>query len=201
MKDFPTIKTERLLLRKICKADTPAIFDIFSREEVTEHYDCHPFTDESQASNWVNWNISNYEGKGHKGFRWAISLLDKPERLVGSCGIHSVNSNFHSLEVGYELHPNFWGKGIVAEAVAAVIKHCFTHDFPVRMNRITATTDIVSPQSISVLSKLGFKEEGILREYGFWKDKFHDVRLYSLLRKEWALNNARKEEAEKVGVL
>lgn len=201
MQNFPTIKTERLLLREIRKSDTSAILDIFSRDEVTEHYDCYPFADESQASNWVNWNISAYEEKGCKGFRWAISLLDRPEQLVGSCGIHSVNQNFYSLEVGYELHPSFWGKGFATEAVAAVINHCFSHDFPVRINRVSATTDIVSPQSVSVLSKLGFKEEGVLREYGFWKDKFHDVRLYSLLRREWALNKALKGDAEKAGAL
>ena len=188
MQDFPTIKTERLLLRKICKSDTPAILDIFSREEVTEHYDCYPFTDESQASSWVNCNISAYKDKEFKKFRWAISMLDRPDQLIGSCGIHSVNPNFQSLEVGYELHPNCWGKGIATEAVAALINHCFTQNFPVRINRIAATTDIVSPQSVSVLSKLGFKEEGILREYGFWKASFHDVRLFSLLRKKWALN-------------
>jgi|GEM_PF-1010456 len=189
MQGFPTIETERLLLREISKSDTPAVLDIFSREEVTEHYDCHPFADEVQAANWVDGHISAYEDKGLMGFRWAISSLDRPDHLIGSCGIHSVNPNFQSLEVGYELHPHCWGKGFAMEAVTGIITHCFNQDFPVRINRIAATTDVVSPQSISVLSKLGFKEEGILREYGFWKDKVHDVRMFSLLRKEWVLNN------------
>ncbi len=71
------------------------------------------------------------------------------------------------------------------EAVAAIIEHCFSSSFPMKTNRVSATTDIKSPQSISVLKKLGFSEEGILREYGYWKGKYHDVRLFSLLEKEW----------------
>ncbi len=199
MQDFPTIKTERLLLRKISESDVRAVFDIFSKEEVTDHYDCHPFTDESKAINWVNCNIASYEDNGIKGFRWAIALIDTPDQLIGSCGIHSVNPNFKSLEVGYELHPRLWGKGMATEAVSGILDYCFNQDFPIRVNRIAATTDVVSPQSISVLRKLGFKEEGVLREYGFWKDKFHDVRLFSLLRKEWAINKSFKNDTERAG--
>lgn len=189
MQVFPTIKTDRLLLRRIRESDVAAVFDIFSRGEVTENYDCDPFTDETQAVNWVDWHVSTYENMKRKGFRWAITIIDKPDQLVGSCGFHSLNPDFQSIEVGYELHPNCWGKGIATEAVTAVISHCFTKNFPSRINRIAATTDLLSPKSVSVLKKLGFKEEGVLREYGFWKDKFHDVRLFSLLRREWPVNN------------
>ena len=185
---FPKIKTQRLLLREIKESDIPYVFDVFSRHEVTEHYDCYPFIDKSQAKKWVDWQIGLYDENGDRGYRWAIATIENPGQLIGSCGFHSVNENSKSFDVGYELHPDFWGKGYASEALKAIITHCFANDFPFKVNRITATTDVVSPKSISVLSKLGFKEEGILREYGYWKDRFNDVRLFSLLRKEWALN-------------
>jgi ribosomal-protein-alanine N-acetyltransferase len=188
MQKFPTIKTNRLVLRKIRQADISAVFDMFSRDDVTEHYGCYPFEHKSQALDWVTHNISNYGGNGYKGFRWAITLAENTDALIGSCGIHSVNPHFKSLEIGYDLHPNYWGKGIATEAVSGLLAHCFNNDFPMQLNRVAATTDVVSPLSVSVLTKLRFKEEGTIREDGFWKDQFHDVRLFSLLRREWALN-------------
>lgn len=188
MESFPVIKTNRLVLRNIVEADAPSVYDIFSRQEVTEHYDCYPFSEHSQANGWVNWQIDSYKKNGNRGFRWAITLIDNPERFIGSCGFHSVNENFKSFDVGYELHPEFWGNGYATEALEGIIRYCFENNFPFKVNRIAATTDVVSPKSISVLNKLGFEEEGVLREYGYWKEKFHDVRLFSMLRKDWALN-------------
>ena len=172
--EFPLIETERLILRKITESDIPEVFRIFSTDEVTEHYDCYPFTKESQAEKWVDRQLSSYKAKGINGFRWAVSKKDLPTKLIGSCGFHSVNRKFKSIEIGYELHPDYWGRGFATEAVAGFISFCFVNQFPFKVNRIAATTDIVNPLSISVLKKLGFAEEGILREYGFWKGKFHD---------------------------
>lgn len=185
MNNFPEIRTNRLLLRAIGCDDVPAVFEVFACDEVTEHYDCFSFTEMSQAHDWVANIISAYEHLGSQGFRWAICLQENPAKLIGSCGFHSVNPEFRSCDIGYELHPDFWGQGFATEAVAAIIQYSLSHNFPVSINRVAATTDVVSPKSISVLSKLGFKEEGILREYGYWKERFHDVRLFSLLRADW----------------
>lgn len=89
------------------------------------------------------------------------------------------------MEIGYELDPAYWGEGIATQALSMVIQTCFKQDFPIKLNRITATTHIVNPASIAVLKKLGFEEEGVLREYGYWKGKYHTVRLFSLLRGDW----------------
>jgi len=182
------IVTKSLLLREITVSDVQSVFGIFSNPKVTEHYDCYPFTEESQAKDWVDRQISSYKEHGNRGCRWAIALRDNPNKLIGSCGFHSANENFKSFDVGYELHPDYWGQGIATEALYGMINHCLENDVPFKVNRISATTDVVSPKSISVLNRLGFKEEGIMREYGFWKGKFHDVRLFSLLRREWSLS-------------
>ena len=107
MKPFPNIRTSRLILREIVPEDAKAVFAIFSKPEVTEHYDCYPFTTESEASSWIEGHISSYEECGHQGFRWAIAQAETPEQLIGSCGFHSVHADFKSFEVGYELHPEF----------------------------------------------------------------------------------------------
>ncbi len=53
------------------------------------------------------------------------------------------------------------------------------------LNRIEATTNLDNAASRRVLAKVGFTEEGILREYRYWGGRFYDLRMYSLLRREY----------------
>jgi [ribosomal protein S5]-alanine N-acetyltransferase len=185
MNEFPTIVTERLLLRKFASSDANAVYEIFSNNNVTEFYDLDSFTSLDQATNFVNTRISLSEEGGKRGFRWAICLKPEPNTVIGSCGFHAVNKSFSSIEIGYELNESYWGENLAFEAVDAMLNYCFTENFPFPINRISASTNLDSTRSIKLLSKLGFKEEGILRQYGYWKNQFHDVRLFSLLRSEW----------------
>jgi ribosomal-protein-alanine N-acetyltransferase len=138
-----------------------------------------------QANNLVAENIRRNALQDGSSLRWVICLADASEKAIGSCGFHSTNKKFHSIEIGYELHPNYWGKGYAFEAISGMIDFSFTHHLPFHVNRIAATTDLESHKSIALLRRLGFSEEGILRQYGFWKNRFHDVRMFSLLREEW----------------
>ncbi len=185
MEGFPVIYSQRLVLRAFSEADIPALFDIFSRDEVTQYYDCYSYVSEEQASRDVKRWMSSYADKEAKGYRWAISLLDSPNKLIGSCGLHGVSFHNKSFEIGYDLHPDNWGKGLATEAVSALIEFCFSQNFPFLVNRITAVTDVVSPKSISVLDKLGFQMEGILRQNEYFKDRFNDSRIFSMLRNDW----------------
>lgn len=188
MSPFPVLTTQRLILRDFLEKDVDAFFAMFSDDRVTEFYDCNTFSNVDQAQKLVAANIRRNAALDAFGVRWVICLADSPERAVGSCGIHSINTNFRSLEIGYDLHPDYWGNGYAFEAVSKMLDFCFSSDMPIHVNRVSATTDLESHKSIALLRRLGFSEEGILRQYGFWKDRFNDVRLFSLLREEWASN-------------
>ncbi len=69
--------------------------------------------------------------------------------------------------IGYELKREHWGQGYIPEALHAMIKYGFAE---LQLNRLEAFVIPGNERSFKVLSKLGFVEEGILREYGFWKD-------------------------------
>jgi [ribosomal protein S5]-alanine N-acetyltransferase len=185
MTEFPTIVTERLLLREFVASDADAVYEIFSNDNVTEFYDLESFTRLDQAINFVNTRISLREEDGKRGFRWAICKKSEPNMVIGSCGFHAVNKSFSSIEIGYELNESYWGKNLAFEAVDAMLNYCFTENFPFTINRVTASTNLDSTRSIKLLSKLRFTEEGILRQYGYWKNQFHDVRLFSILHSEW----------------
>jgi len=182
---FPSIQTPRLQLSAFAEADAPDLFEIFSNSAVTEFYDCHPFSELAQAERLVHRYTQQLAQRLIVDFRWAISVNgDSGKKLIGTCGIHFLHKEFQSLEVGYDLHPDQWGKGYAAEAVLGMIRYCVDHSFPFAVNRVTATTNLEAVRSIRVLRKLGFTEEGVLRQYGFWMGSFHDVRLFSLLKSE-----------------
>jgi ribosomal-protein-alanine N-acetyltransferase len=187
--DFPAIVTERLFLRDFRESDIPAVFEIFSDDRVTEFYDIFTMTDISQAEKTVQ-NILRFNARDHeRALRWAIALRDDPSTVIGSCGYHTTNKHFRSIEIGYELHPRQWGRGYACEAVSAMIAFCFDNNFPFPLNRIAAATNLDSTRSISLLKRLGFTEEGILREWGYWKNAFQDVRMFSLLRRDYPLRS------------
>lgn len=185
MNTFPQLTTNRLLLRNFTKADAQAVFAIFSDARVTEFYDLDTFTLLEQAEQIVASRMQSNAEPSSGQLRWAICLSSAPDTVIGSCGFHSCNSAFQSIEIGYELHPDYWGKGYALEAIRAMLDFCFTSNIPFHVNRVAATTDLDSHRSIALLRKLGFAEEGVLRQYGFWKGSFHDVRLFALLREQW----------------
>jgi len=185
MNTLPDITTERLILRDFNVADVDAFFEMFSDDRVTEFYDIDTFSCVEQAIVFVETHIRRNAAQDGSSLRWVICLADAPEQAIGSCGFHSTNKDFHSIEIGYELHPDHWGKGYAFEALSRMLSFCFLNDVPFHVNRVSATTDLGSQKSIALLRKLGFSEEGVLRQYGFWKDAFHDVRMFSFLRDEW----------------
>ncbi len=187
MNEFPTITTDRLLLRNFLISGVNSVYAIFSNDAVTEFYDLDSFTQYEQAESFVKTRIDLNKEPEKRAFRWAICLKSEPNTVIGSCGFHEVNKTFSSIEIGYELNPAYWGKNIAYEAVEAMLSYCFKNEFPFHINRVSATTNLDSIKSIKLLAKLGFTEEGVLRQYGFWKNKFHDVRLFSLLYTEWKI--------------
>lgn len=180
MKRFPVLETERLLLRRITPADESDLFAIFSNSEVTRYYDLDTFTKPEQARDLIQRHEIQFEKDA--GVRWGITLKDSP-KVIGTGGFGWQRWNFSAI-LGYELAREFWNRGIMTEAIRVMARHAFN---TMGMNRIQAATELENAASIRVLKKVGFQEEGILREWGFWKSGFRDVRCFSLLRKDLEL--------------
>ena len=81
-------------------------------------------------------------------------------------------------EIGYESHPDFWGRGLMTEALRAVVA-CGHQVF--RLNRIEAWTLPGNIASDRVLEKAGFTYEGTLRQRSWFKGAFHDFRMFGRL--------------------
>ncbi len=88
--------------------------------------------------------------------------------------------------IGYELSSRYWGLGYACEAVNTIIQFAFSNDQPLgELYRIQGDIMIGNAASESVLKKLGFKEEGIRRSSGFWKNEFHDLKCFGLIKPEF----------------
>jgi len=179
---FPTIKSKRLILDEIRDEDKESVFELFSNEEVTKYYDLAAFENIQQAEKLISLVQSRFKDK--LGIRWAIRMKDDG-KLIGTCGFNSWNVTFRSTIIGYDVNRQYWGKGYITEALTHIIKAAFDGKLSCdNINRIQADTIPGNIASEKVLLKLGFSEEGIHRQCAFWKNEYHDLKTFSLLRDE-----------------
>lgn len=180
--NFPQLETKRLILRAFEETDAIHIFNTYSLDEVTKYYDLETMKDISEAK--VILNIFRSRFQERKGLRWAIQLKENGE-YIGDGGFNFWDKNNSKSDIGYALMSKYWGKGLATEAVAAMLRFGFSEKNEIKLHRIEATTDPKNVKSRKLLIKLGFKEEGILRENCFEKGKFVDTVMHAILRREF----------------
>ncbi len=176
---FPTLTTNRLLLRQIQPNDAEALFPIFSDAEAMQFYGHAPHQFLADTYELINQIQTRYTQRS--AIRWGITLSGE-DKLIGSCGFHRFDESFHRAETGYELQRAFWGKGIMTEAMSAILSYGFTE---LGLHRVEAVIDIVNERSKALLLKLGFTYEGNLRERYYFQGRFEDEHFFGLLRDEW----------------
>lgn len=185
--NFPQLETERLILRELRYTDVEAVHRYLSNPEVTRYLATQsPRFEETQYL--VNFLISLFERD--EGFRWGITLKsgDAAGRVIGTCGYHAWAKDHFRAEIGYELAGDYWGRGIMAEAIEALLAFGFEE---MALNRIEAMVLVGNKASAGFLEKLGFQQEVLLREYEFVRGKFRDVLLFSLLSKDYRSERAK----------
>lgn len=183
MEKFPILQTRRLSLRAFQPGDAQAVFDSFSQEAVTRYVNRGSMQSIAEAEELVKSRASLFERA--IGIRWALVEKINQDYVIGSCGYYKLNKDDHSAEIGYDLNSAYWRQGLMTEALKTVIEFAYSEAFFFHLNRIQAVTYIDNKASIGLLEKLGFQEEGIRREAGYWKGKYHNLRSFSLLRREW----------------
>jgi len=176
---FPTLTTNRLLLRQIQPNDAEALFPIFSDAEAMQFYGHYPHQSLDDTHELITQIQARYTQR--KAIRWGITLHSE-DKLIGSCGFHHFDESFHRAETGYELHRIFWGKGIMTEAMSAILTYGFTQ---LGLHRIEAIIDIANEPSKALLLKLGFTYEGNLRQRYYFRGRFEDEHYFGLLKDEW----------------
>jgi ribosomal-protein-alanine N-acetyltransferase len=114
--------------------------------------------------------------------KWGVAL-QHDDRLVGTCGFNEHSQVHRWAELAYDLAPAHWGKGLMRQAVAAVLQWTFGQN---QINRVHAFVRVDNQRSQRLLQRSGFVCEGCLRSYRVCRGQPHDFYIYSLLRSDWA---------------
>lgn len=104
------------------------------------------------------------------------------ERLVGVAGFNALDFKNKIGFIGYWLHQEEQGQGIMTRAVKALISHGFSH---YRLHRIDIRTAAENKSSSRIPERLGFQYEGRLRQAEWLYDDYVDHFVYGLLNEEW----------------
>jgi ribosomal-protein-serine acetyltransferase len=108
------------------------------------------------------------------------------EEFAGAVRYHEIDRENRSTEFGYWLGASFEGKGLITKVCRVMIAHAFDE---LKLNRIVIICDTENPKSRAVAERLGFTQEGVLRQSELLKDRFIDQAIYSLLADEWRGRN------------
>jgi ribosomal-protein-alanine N-acetyltransferase len=178
MEEAPRLETRRLVLREMGPEDAEAIFAMYGDEEVMRYRDVLAFTRLEEAKHFLEQMRSRCE-QGEE-MHWGITLKGE-EQLVGSCG-YSWHLGRPFGAIGYDLARRYWKQGIMTEAIQALLHF----GFEVRnLHRVEARVRLGNESSMRLLQRLGFQEEGLLREALFLNNHFFDVKIFSLLQSEY----------------
>ena len=179
--NFPVLETERCVLRAVMLEDAPAIFQMMSDPRVTRYIGQQPMDSPEKAVERVRKFQSLFDEQS--AIPWAV-VSHENRQLIGTCVFWNIDHPNYRTEIGYILSPQWWGKGLMTEAVAAVLNFGFTR---MGLHSIEAQTDPENAASRRVLEKLGFVQEGHFREYYYdpAEDRFADKVVFSLLKSAW----------------
>lgn len=175
---FPQLETKHLILREMRPEDAEAIFRMYGDEEVMRYRDVLAFTRLEEAQHFLETVRARYE-RGEE-LHWGITLKGE-DSVIGSCG-YSWHLGRHFGALGYDLARLYWKQGIMTEAIGALLRF----GFEVRnLHRVEARVRRGNEASTRLLRRLGFQEEGLLRECLFLNNAFYDVQVFSFLTSEY----------------
>ncbi len=179
-KGTQTIETPRLILRKAQRSDAEPMFCNWASDpQVTKFLTWPTYESLDNAYPILDLWIKEYENPAF--YQWMIVLKEVGEP-IGSISVVRRNEIIGEAEIGYCLGSAWWHKGIMTEALNAVMAFLFEQ---VGMNRVAARHDANNPHSGGVMQKCGMVYEGTMRAADRNNQGICDVVQYSMLKREW----------------
>ncbi len=151
---FPILTTPRLELRAVEMEDAPEIFFHRSDERMNEFIDREPAKTLDDAQVWIEMIQTNIDK--NESINWGITLKNEP-KLIGTICLWNLDLEKKEGEIGYGLHLDFWGRGLMNEAVLEVIRFGFDE---MKLEKIAAGVKNGNQKSIKLLERCGFELEG-----------------------------------------
>jgi [ribosomal protein S5]-alanine N-acetyltransferase len=178
---FPNLTTERLCLRQIIDKDLNEVFILKSDERLLKNYyaKARTYEESRQKLQELNDDIIKNES-----ITWGITIKNE-NLLIGSISFfnfYNINKKQSKAEIGYELMSDWQGKGIMTEAIKAVIDYGFHR---MKLELIEATPYSNHLKSVKLLEINGFIRENNCTQINSYDGKTLQRVFYSLENKNW----------------
>jgi len=173
------IETDRLVLRPLVPSDAPAIFAMRSDADLLKYWDAPPYTDPRQAEEMVA--KSQAAIADNAMLELGIELREV-QGVVGTVCLHTIHWASERGEIGYTLAREQHGKGLMTEALTALINFVFGE---MGFRRLEADIHPDNGASRTVLERLGFQREGYMLERWNVAGDISDTEFFGLLARNW----------------
>ena len=153
---FP-IMTPRLRLRPLRRDDLDALTEVYIHPLVSHWIGSHTREDVERE---IVLQLEHQDSLG-----WSLWAVEdrRTDRMIGDCGLQPLEHQGPDVELGYDLHPDAWGRGLATEAARTVMEQAFG---PLGIDRVVA---VVKPDHVAsqrVLEKAGLHRAGTRLAYG-----------------------------------
>jgi RimJ/RimL family protein N-acetyltransferase len=177
------LETERLILRQIEETDAEGLHQAYGDPKAMRFWD-FPATSNIAATAKCIRGSRAVALKWHGVWAIVPRAGEGGGRCIGIINYHHREVWNRRLELGWILARQYWLQGLMTEAAAAVLRHCFTK---MKIHRIEAIIEPDNTASRALASKLGFAQEGgLLRDRLCVAGEYRDVLMYGLLQPDWA---------------
>ena len=163
---FPLIKTPRLVLRRIRKSDAPELFSLRSNKKVLKYLDRESDKSVKQSLAHIK-KLETLEKTGD-AINWVITLKGS-DTLIGNICLFNIKKDHHRAEIGYMLHPDYCGQGIMSDAIKVILEIGF---WKYKLHSIEATVNPKNKVSINLLKKNKFRQEAYYKKNYLYNGKF-----------------------------
>lgn len=185
---FPELETPRLRLIQLTEDHAEWYLHHFSLPEIVHGQGFPAPKDIDAARKELDTYVIDLFKRG-AGFRWGIVLRKDEKDIIGSCGFYRwVKDQHNSAQIGYDLRRQFWGQGIMSEALSEMLRFGFEE---MDLHRVQVLIWEHNSRSIRLVERLGFTLEGVLRDNTYYDGAYQNDLIYSMLRDEWEKKRSR----------
>jgi RimJ/RimL family protein N-acetyltransferase len=175
------LKGKNVLLRPIKRSDISYFLKWFNDPEVVQYLEMYlPMTEISEEKFIEELGTT----RARSDVILVIEVIEgNSAKPIGNCGLHQINPKDHDAIFGIIIgEKDYWSKGHGVEAARLIVNYGFQQ---LNLHRISSAAIAFNERSVKLHKKLGFREEGRLRQAMFKNGQYHDRLEFGILREEW----------------
>ncbi|MDP9343106.1 MAG: GNAT family N-acetyltransferase [Actinomycetota bacterium] len=172
------LKGERVILRPIEKEDAARLWELLQTVEVKTRAEDRPPVPRSRSEEEAELERDPGPGAGES----AWFAVEAEGEVVGMCGLHHIDHYNGVCDLGVKLGQEYWGRGYGQDAIRTIVEYAFRH---MNMRKVGLGVLADDARAVGAYRKVGFVEEGRLRQQNWHDGAYRDTLRMAILRDEW----------------